>query len=89
MSVATISPGAVSARRHDRQGADRAAAGHEDPLAEQRAGAVDGMQRDGEGLGKGGLVDRDAVGDLVALPGSATRRWRKAPWICGIGIALP
>jgi hypothetical protein len=29
----------------------------------------DGVQDDGKGLGKGSLVDGDAVGDLVALPG--------------------
>src|SRR6266487_1809463 len=62
-------PGAVETRRHDRQRADRTAPRHENPFAEQGSGTVDGMQDDREGFCKGGLVDRDAIGDLVALPG--------------------
>ena len=58
----------VDARGDDRQRADRPATRDEDSLAEERAGAGDGMKRDGEGLGKGGNSCRDAFGDLVALP---------------------
>ena len=40
-------------------------------------------------LGERRLVDRDVLGHLVALPCSATRLCRNAPWMCGIGMALP
>ena len=50
-------PRAMRPRGEDAQRADRAAAGDEDALPEQRSGAVDGMQRHGEGLSEGGFVD--------------------------------
>ena len=58
----------MGARGDDGERADRAAAGDEHALAQQRAGARHRVQGDGERLGKGGFVDRDAVADLVALP---------------------
>ena len=59
---------AVRARGDDGKRTDRTAAGDENALAEQRARPRDRMQGHGERLGKSGLVDRDAVVDLVALP---------------------
>jgi hypothetical protein len=50
-------PRTVQPRSHDRQGTDRTASCHENAFAEQRSGAVDGMQDDREGLGKGSFVD--------------------------------
>jgi len=47
----------VEAGRHNRQGTDRTASGYENPFAEQRSGAVDGVQYNRERLRKGSFVD--------------------------------
>ena len=72
------------------------------PLAQKRAGPVDRMQRHRQRLSERRLVDRDAVGHLVALPvarppGSGGRRpgcaasaWRCHKSACsGTGSADP
>src|SRR5258707_983761 len=66
-----------STARPGRQGANGAASRHENPFAKEGPGMVDGMQDDCEGLGKGRLVDRDPVGDLVALPGFSDKALTK------------
>ena len=70
---------AVQARRGHHQRTDRPAAGHEQPLAQQRPGARDRMQRDRERLGQRRELDRHAGGDLDALAGSTHQGVAKRP----------
>ena len=59
-------------------------------LAQQRAGAVDRVQRHRQRLGHRALAVADAVGQPVGLAGvSTTISWRNAPCTCGMRIALP
>ena len=57
----------MRARGDDAERTDGATAGDQYPFAEQRPGAVDGVQRNREGFGKGALAERNAVSQSVTL----------------------